>query len=71
MSAPPPLPGSFTRGRSGGPTYEVLRLPKRSTSAPPMNPRSTMPCAISAITFDMRVAQRAPATFGGSPMVPR
>src|SRR5215472_16293305 len=36
-----------------------------------MNPRSTLPWAISAIAFDMRVAHRAPATFGGSPMVPR
>src|SRR5713101_6079873 len=66
MSAPPPLPGSLTFGFAGSPTYDVFRLPKRSTSAPPMKPRSTCPCAISAIAFDIRVAHRAPATFGGS-----
>ena len=71
MSAPPPLPGSFTVGLAGSPTHEVLRLPKRSTSAPPMKPRSTLPCAISAITFDIRVAHSAPVTLAGSPMVPR
>src|SRR5260370_11718262 len=71
MSAPPPLPGSLTFGFAGSPTYEVFRLPKRSTSAPPMKPRSTCPCAISAIAFDIRVAHSASATFGGSPIVPR
>src|SRR5712691_1560980 len=59
MSAPPPLPGSLTFGFAGSPTYDVFRLPKRSTSAPPMKPRSTCPCAISAIAFDIRIAHRA------------
>ena len=36
-----------------------------------MKPRSTCPCAINAIAFDIRVAHSAPATLGGSPMVPR
>src|SRR5439155_3862714 len=36
-----------------------------------MNPRSTRPCAMRAIAFDIRVAHRAPVTFGGSPIVPR
>src|SRR5207247_3381131 len=71
MSAPPPLPGSLTLVLEAPPTYEVLRFPNRSTSAPPMKPRSTRPCAISAITLDILVAHSAPATFGGSPIVPR
>src|SRR5216683_2187893 len=71
MSAPPPLPGSLTRGREGSPTYDVFKFPKQSTSPPPMKPRSTLSCAISAIVFDIRVAHTAPATLGGSPIVPR
>src|SRR5579883_2287614 len=46
MSAPPPLPGRRTLGCCQSPIIEVLRLPYRSISAPPMKPSCTSPAAI-------------------------
>ena len=69
MSAPPPLPGRRTFGRRQSPMYEVLRLPKRSISAPPMKPRSTSPCWSRAMISSVPVHQSAPGMLGVSLMV--
>ena len=68
MSAAPPLPGRrvFLPFSS---TQCVFKLPKRSTSAPPMKPRSTRPLWRRYITSLRLPQQRARATLGGSLMV--
>src|SRR2546428_2844549 len=64
MSAAPPLPGSRTCC-----AQVVLRLPKRSISAPPIKPTSMRPRCKRDITSRSPVQASAAATLGGSPMV--
>src|SRR5207302_211616 len=68
MSAAPPLPGSRMR-RPPSSAQVVLRLPNRSTSAPPRNPTSTRPRCRWLITSTSVVHMSAPAMLGGSPIV--
>ena len=64
ISAPPPLPGSFTCGCARSPMYEVLRLPKRSTSAPPTKPRLRESLRQQAHQRASAVAHSAPGDIG-------
>src|SRR5579884_2118618 len=68
MSAAPPLPGRRIR-RPSWSTHVVLRLPNRSTWAPPRKPTWTRPRWRYPITSRSVVQARAPTMLGGSPMV--